>query len=111
MGQAPPTPRADSSGPFSLDHRPSLFYKQLVTKGGRMIDSALAGHAGDAGNASLMPHEMMGALVLVAILGIVTLIVGLAAVWLLIRIDRRLRAVAKEPRFFPHNPPPPSHRD
>ena len=76
-----------------------------------MIDSALAGHAGDAGNASLMPHEMMGALVLVAILGIATLIVGLAAVWLLIRIDRRLRAAAKEPRSFTDNPPPPSHRD
>ena len=75
-----------------------------------MIDSALAGHAGDPGSASLMPHEMMGALALVAILGIATLIVGLAALWLLIRIDRRLRAAAKETRSSPNNPPPPSHR-
>lgn len=76
-----------------------------------MIDSALAGHAGDAGSASLMPHEMMGALALLAILGIAALIVGLVAVWLLIRIDRRLRAAAKATRSFTNNPPPPSHRD
>ena len=79
--------------------------------GARMIDSALAGHAGDAPNVSLMPHEVMGALALLAILGIATLIVGMVAVWLLIRIDRRLRAVAKETRSSTNAPPPSSRRD
>lgn len=71
-----------------------------------MLDSALAGHAGDAGAPGMMPHEIMGALALVAVLGIVTLIVGLAALWLLIRIDRRLRAPARELRSRTNDPPP-----
>jgi hypothetical protein len=75
-----------------------------------MIDSALAGHAGDAGAPGLMPHEIAGALGLLAILVVATLLVGLVAVWLLLRIDRRLRTSAGETRPLTTDPPPSPHR-
>jgi hypothetical protein len=57
-----------------------------------MIDPVFAGHAGETGGSLMMPHEILGALVLLAGLGVAILLVGLVALWLLVRIDRRLHA-------------------
>lgn len=61
-----------------------------------MVTSAWAGHAGDAGGTVLFPPELLGILALLTILLTALLIVGLLALWLLVRIDRRLRTVQSE---------------
>jgi len=63
-----------------------------------MADSAWAGHAGEAG-ASVLSPELTGVLALIAILLAGVLIIGLVALWLLVRIDRRLRAIQKADSF------------
>lgn len=54
-----------------------------------------AGHAGDGGVPSAMPHEVLGGMALLAIIGVVLIVIGSIAVWLLIRIERHLRDPGK----------------
>jgi hypothetical protein len=49
-----------------------------------------AGHAGDAGLPA-MPHEVLGGMALLAVIGVILIIIGTLAVWLLFKIERRLR--------------------
>ncbi len=53
-----------------------------------LITEAFAGHAGDL---PPMPHEIMGGLAVLAVLGIVLVVLGALGVWLLFKIERRLR--------------------
>ena len=50
-----------------------------------------AGHAGDAGLPSVMPHEVLGGMALLAAIGVILIMIGVMAVWLLFKIERRLR--------------------
>jgi hypothetical protein len=50
-----------------------------------------AGHAGDAGLPSAMPHEVLGGIALLAAIGVILIVIGAMAVWLLVKIERRLR--------------------
>ena len=50
-----------------------------------------AGHAGDAGLPSAMPHEILGGMVLLAAIGVILIVIGAMAIWLLVKIERRLR--------------------
>jgi len=52
---------------------------------------AFAGHAGDAGLPPAMPHEVLGGMALLAAIGVVLIVIGAVAVWLLVKIERRLR--------------------
>ncbi len=70
-----------------------------------MMDPAFAGHAGETGGPPFLPHELMGVLALVAGLCVVMLLVGLVALWLLIRIDRRLRTWHRPPDAAPPSTP------
>jgi uncharacterized membrane protein len=54
------------------------------------ISEALAGHAGESGM-SAMPHEVMGGITILAVVGLVLVVLGAVGVWLLFRIERRLR--------------------
>lgn len=56
-----------------------------------MADEAFAGHAGETGSPLLFPHELMGAVAILVSLGIVLIVLVSLAVWLLYRIERRLR--------------------
>jgi hypothetical protein len=59
-----------------------------------MIASAsqtFAGHAGDTGLPSAMPHEVLGGMAVLAAIGIILIIIGAIAVWLLVKIERHLR--------------------
>jgi hypothetical protein len=53
--------------------------------------NALAGHAGDAGLQAAMPHEVLGGIALLAVIGIILIVIGALGVWLLFKIERRLR--------------------
>ena len=53
-----------------------------------MVTPAFAGHAGDM---TPLPHEMMGGIAVLAIIGLVLIIIGGIGIWLLVRIERRLR--------------------
>lgn len=50
-----------------------------------------AGHAGDAGLPSAMPHEVLGGMALLAAIGVILIVIGAMAIWLLFKIERRLR--------------------
>ena len=50
-----------------------------------------AGHAGDAGLPSVMPHEVLGGMALLAAIGVILIMIGVMAVLLLFKIERRLR--------------------
>lgn len=50
-----------------------------------------AGHAGDAGLQAAMPHEVLGGIALLAVIGIILIVIGALGVWLLFKIERRLR--------------------
>ena len=52
---------------------------------------AIAGHAGDTGLPSVMPHEVLGGIALLAAIGLILIVIGAMAVWLLVKIERRLR--------------------
>jgi hypothetical protein len=49
------------------------------------------GHAADAGLPSAMPHEILGGMALLAAIGAILIVIGAMAVWLLFKIERRLR--------------------
>lgn len=49
------------------------------------------GHAGEMGGIGMMPHELMGGMVLLALLGLALVILGAVGIWLLFRIERHLR--------------------
>lgn len=55
-----------------------------------MIEQAWAGHAGETGIAALMPHELLGVIVL--LIGLVVLLAGLSGYCLirLKKLERRL---------------------
>jgi hypothetical protein len=53
-----------------------------------MGTSAFAGHAGDM---TPMPHEILGAVAILATIGVALIIIGGIGIWLLYRIERRLR--------------------
>ena len=53
-----------------------------------MVTSAFAGHAGEM---TPMPHEIVGAFAILAIIGLALIILGGIGIWLLFRIERRLR--------------------
>jgi hypothetical protein len=55
------------------------------------VAQPFAGHAGETGSISMMPHEIMGGMVILAVIGVVLVILGAVGVWLLFRIERRLR--------------------
>jgi hypothetical protein len=57
----------------------------------QVIADALAGHAGDTGAMSMMPHEILGAVALLAGIGLTLIVLGLIGIWLLFRIERHLR--------------------
>ena len=56
-----------------------------------IISDALAGHAGDTGLQAAMPHEVLGGIAMLAVIGIILIAVGAMGVWLLFKIERRLR--------------------
>ena len=55
------------------------------------VSQAFAGHAGDTGLPSAMPHEVLGGMALLTAIGVVLIIIGAVAVWLLAKIERHLR--------------------
>jgi len=55
------------------------------------VTNAWAGHAGESGVVPAMPHEILGALSLLAGLGIALVIIGLVIIKLLVSIERHLR--------------------
>ena len=74
---------------------------------GRMADAAHAGHAADAGPVTVLPHEMMGAAVVLAIIGAILVVLGIVGIWLLAKIHRQLKQGGRDgPR--PPAPPPTS---
>ncbi len=56
-----------------------------------MAQKVWAGHAGDMGSPFLMPHELMGWLVFLGILGLALLFLVGVALRVLLRIERRLK--------------------
>ena len=56
-----------------------------------IISDPLAGHAGDTGLQAAMPHEVLGGIAMLAVIGIILIAVGAMGVWLLFKIERRLR--------------------
>jgi hypothetical protein len=50
-----------------------------------------AGHAGEAGVQAAMPHEVLGGIAMLAVIGIILIVIGAMGVWLLFKIERRLR--------------------
>lgn len=74
----------------------------------RMADAAHAGHAGEAGPMTMLPHEMMGAIVGLAIIGIILVVLGLVGIWLLVRIHRQLKRGPDGASASPPAPPPSS---
>ena len=62
-----------------------------------MDNAAWAGHAGDAGGSVLFPPELTGSLALISLLLAALVVLGLVALWLLVRIDRRLKSLHKGP--------------
>jgi hypothetical protein len=52
---------------------------------------ALGSHAGDAGLQAAMPHEVLGGIAMLAVIGIILIVIGAMGVWLLSKIERRLR--------------------
>ncbi len=57
-----------------------------------MPPPVFAGHAGELEVPVVFPHEIMGGIALLAGIGVVLMILAAVGLWLLIRIDRRLRA-------------------
>ncbi|WP_447973961.1 hypothetical protein [Nitrospira sp. Kam-Ns4a] len=55
------------------------------------VSPALAGHAGEAGVLSLLPHEWAGSLALLVLLVVILLAMQALTQWRLRRIERRLR--------------------
>jgi hypothetical protein len=72
-----------------------------------MVDPAFAGHEGDAGSPMVFPHEIMGAVAVLGIIGLLLIVLAVAGIWLLVRIDRRLKHSGQETEQ-PHQSP--SHR-
>jgi hypothetical protein len=62
-----------------------------------MAGPAYAGHAGEMSGPFMMPHELMGWLVVLALLGVALLGVVILAIWRLARIERRLQALEQAP--------------
>ena len=56
-----------------------------------ILTDALAGHAGEGELAVPMPHEVMGGIAVLIVLGVILVVLGVIAVWLLRKIERRLR--------------------
>jgi len=56
---------------------------------------AWAGHAGETGSSAFLMPELTGLFAVMTVLLGAILIVGLVALWLLVRIDRRLRSDQK----------------
>ena len=52
---------------------------------------ALAGHAGDAGLQAAMPHEVLGGIATLAVIGLILIGIAATGVWLLFKIERHLR--------------------
>jgi hypothetical protein len=72
-----------------------------------MIDQAWAGHAGEAGIASLMPHEVMGAVVLlIGLLILLTILTGFCLIRLT-RLERRVTGLEASQQAAPSRTPPP----
>ena len=69
-----------------------------------IADPASAGHAGEGGPVTALPHELMEAAVILGILGVILIILGLVGLWLLVKIHRRLKDGAPV-RHNPHAPP------
>jgi hypothetical protein len=59
----------------------------MITSNSQMF----AGHAGDAGLPFAIPHEVLGGIALLAAIGVILIVIGAMAVWLLVKIERRLR--------------------
>jgi hypothetical protein len=56
-----------------------------------MIASNSQIFAGHAGLPSAMPHEVLGGMALLVAIGVILIVIGAMAVWLLFKIERRLR--------------------
>ena len=69
-----------------------------------MVDSALAGHAGETTGAHLFPPELTGILAVMTILLGAILLVGLIGLWILVRIHRRLASEEKRPSLTTRSP-------
>ena len=54
---------------------------------------AYAGHAGDMGGPLMMPHELAGGLLIIALLIFAVLILLGIVIWKLLKLERRLRAL------------------
>jgi hypothetical protein len=55
-----------------------------------VTSDAFAGHAGDVGIQAAMPHEILGGIAMLAVIGIILIVIGAMGVWLLFKIERRL---------------------
>ena len=57
-----------------------------------ILAEAFDGHAGDGELAVPMPHEVMSGIAVLIVLGVILIVLSGIAVWLLRKIERRLRA-------------------
>ena len=55
------------------------------------MSDALAGHAGETGLQAAMPHEILGGIAMLAVIGMILIVIGVMGVWLLFKIERHLR--------------------
>lgn len=67
---------------------------------GRPLSTAAqvwAGHAGETGPVTVLPHELMGAVALLAAIGLVLVLLGVTGLWLLVKIHRQLKQREHDP--------------
>lgn len=70
-----------------------------MDKSATMATPAFAGHAGETGPPFMMPHELMGAIVLLVLLVIALMVLTVLTIRRLLRLERRVRSV--EQRLIP----------
>ena len=65
---------------------------------------------GEAGPATVLPHELMEAAVVLGIIGVLLIVLGVVGLWLLVKIHRRLKDSAP-PRPHSQSQSPPTAPD
>ena len=69
-----------------------------------MVDRALAGHANEAAGPMVFPHEIMVAVVVLGLIGLLLIGLAVVGIWLLVRIDRRMKHSAQQSEQPPQSP-------
>ena len=70
-----------------------------------MVDRALAGHANEAASPMVFPHEIMGAVAVLGLIGLLLIGLAVVGIWLLVRIDRRMKHSTQQTEQPPQSPP------